>query len=118
MLSNSMRSFGIALCCSIIAGPVDASPTDDALSPAESGYQFRVIPVGQSPRNRPASWFYLKPWPLALARSYQELSAFSWESRAQEAAAPTSRDCCPTPPSTPMLLTSAIGSCKASMAVS
>jgi cobalt-zinc-cadmium efflux system outer membrane protein len=39
MFSNSMRSLGIALCCFIIVGPVDASSTDGTLSPAQSGYQ-------------------------------------------------------------------------------
>jgi cobalt-zinc-cadmium efflux system outer membrane protein len=85
MFSNYVRSFGIALCCFIIAGPVDANSPDGTLSSAQTGYQ---VPNDSSRpiAEEPAGVLVLSQ-ALALALTQNpELSAFSWESRAQEAA--------------------------------
>lgn len=85
MFSNFMRSFGIALCCFIIAGPVDANSADGTLSSAQPGYQVpsdSSRPIAEEPTG-----VLVLPQALALALTQNpELSAFSWESRAQEAA--------------------------------
>ncbi|MCK9607967.1 MAG: TolC family protein [Methylomonas sp.] len=84
MFSNYMRSFGIALCCFIIAGPVDASPTDGTLPPAQPDHQVpsdSSLPIVEEPTG-----FLVLSQALALALTQNpELSAYSWESRAQEA---------------------------------
>jgi len=82
MFSNYVRSFGIALCCFIIAGPADASSTDDKLSPAHQ------VPIDSSrPIAEESTGVLVLSQALALALTQNpELSAFSWESRAQEAA--------------------------------
>lgn len=86
MFSNYMRSFGIALCCFIIAGPVDASPTDGTLSPTQPDHQVpsdSSLPIAEEPTG-----VLVLSQALALALTQNpELSAYSWESRAQEAAA-------------------------------
>lgn len=86
MFSNYMRSFGIALCCFIIAGPVDASPTDGTLSPAQPDHRVpsdSSLPIAEEPTG-----VLVLSQALALALTQNpELSAYSWESRAQEAAA-------------------------------
>ena len=86
MFSNYMRSFGIALCCFIIAGPVDASPTDDTMSPAQPDHRVpsdSSLPIAEEPTG-----VLVLSQALALALTQNpELSAYSWESRAQEAAA-------------------------------
>jgi cobalt-zinc-cadmium efflux system outer membrane protein len=80
-----MRSFGIALCCFIIAGPVDASPTDGTLPPAQPDHQVpsdSSLPIVEEPTG-----VLVLSQALALALTQNpELSAYSWESRAQEAA--------------------------------
>jgi cobalt-zinc-cadmium efflux system outer membrane protein len=85
MFSNSMRSFGIALCCFIIAGPVDANSSDGTLSPAQPDYQVSSDssrPIAEEPTD-----VLVLSQALALALTQNpELSVFSWESRAQEAA--------------------------------
>jgi cobalt-zinc-cadmium efflux system outer membrane protein len=84
MFSNSMRSLGIALCCFIIAGPVYASPTDGTLSPAQAD---RQVPSDSSLIVEEPTGVLVLSQALALALTQNpELSAFSWESRAQEAA--------------------------------
>ncbi|QPK61453.1 TolC family protein (plasmid) [Methylomonas sp. LL1] len=85
MFLNSMRSFGIALCCFIIAGPVDANSSDGTLSSAQPDYQVpsdSSRPIAEEPTG-----VLVLSQALALALTQNpELSAFSWESRAQEAA--------------------------------
>jgi len=79
-----MRSLGIALCCFIIAGPVYASPTDGTLSPAQAD---RQVPSDSSLIVEEPTGVLVLSQALALALTQNpELSAFSWESRAQEAA--------------------------------
>lgn len=85
MFLNSMRSFGIALCCFIIAGPVDANSPDGTLSSSQSDHQ--VSNDSSRPIVEEPAGVLVLSQALALALTQNpELSAFSWESRAQEAA--------------------------------
>jgi len=85
MFSNSMRSLGIALCCFIIAGPVDANSADGTLSSAQPDHQ--VLSDSSRPIAEEPTGVLVLPQALALALTQNpELSAYSWESRAQEAA--------------------------------
>lgn len=85
MFKNSMRSFGIALCCFIIAGPVNANSSDSTLSPSQVDRQVpsdSSLPIVEEPTG-----VLVLSQALALALTQNpELSAFSWEIRAQEAA--------------------------------
>jgi len=86
MFSNSMRSFGIALCCFIITGPVDANSADGTLLSAQPDHQ--VLSDSSRPIAEESTGVLVLSQALALALTQNpELSAFSWESRAQEAAA-------------------------------
>ncbi|MGY6273967.1 TolC family protein [Methylomonas sp. MgM2] len=85
MFSNYVRPLGIALCLIITAGSVDASPADNTLLPAQSGDQGTNGSSRQTVEEPTGSLVLSQVLALALTQS-PELSAFSWESRAQEAA--------------------------------
>jgi cobalt-zinc-cadmium efflux system outer membrane protein len=84
MVPNYVLPFGIALYLFIITDPVGASPTYNTLSTAQLGAPASsdLKPVTEEPTGT-----LVLSQALALAlRQNPELSAFSWESRAQEAA--------------------------------
>ncbi|ANE57960.1 MULTISPECIES: TolC family protein [Methylomonas] len=85
MFSNYVRPLGVALCLLITAGSVDASPADNTLLPAQSGNPGANGSSGQTIEEPVGSLVLSQALALALTRN-PELSAFSWESRAQEAA--------------------------------
>ncbi|OAI06961.1 MULTISPECIES: TolC family protein [Methylomonas] len=85
MFSNYVRPLGVALCLLITAGSVDASPADDTLLPAQSGDLGANGSSRQAIEEPTGSLVLSQALALALTQN-PELSAFSWESRAQEAA--------------------------------
>jgi len=77
MFSNSMRSFGIALCCFIITGPVDANSADGTLLSAQPDHQ--VLSDSSRPIAEESTGVLVLSQALALALTQNpELSAFSW----------------------------------------
>lgn len=85
MCSNYALLLGIALSVILTSSPVGANPTDKKMPLAHLEYQN---PVGRDPNasDEPAGTLVL-PQALALALTQNpELAAFSWETRAREAA--------------------------------
>lgn len=86
MFSNYVRPLGVALCLLITTGPINASPADNMLLPAQTGDQGANGSSRQTVEEPTGSLVLSQALTLALTQN-PELSAFSWESRAQEAAA-------------------------------
>jgi len=85
MFSNYVRPLGVALCLLITTGSINASPADNTLLPVQSGDQGTNNSSLQSIQEPAGSLVLSQALALALTQN-PELSAFSWESRAQEAA--------------------------------
>jgi len=85
MFSNYVRPLGVALCLLITTGSIDASPADNTLLPIQSGDQGANGSSRQTTEEPTGS--LVLPQALALALTQNpELAAFSWETRAREAA--------------------------------
>jgi len=84
MFSNYVRPLGVALCLLITTGSIDARPADNTLLPAQSDDQGNGS-SGKTIEEPAGSLVLSQVLALALTQN-PELSAFSWESRAQEAA--------------------------------
>lgn len=85
MFSNYVRPLGVALCLLITTGSIDASPTNSTLSPAQLSDRASNDPNHPVAEEPTGSLSLSQALALALTQN-PELSAFSWESRAQEAA--------------------------------
>ncbi|MBS3953138.1 MAG: TolC family protein [Methylomicrobium sp.] len=86
MRSNYTLPIGIALCLLITTAPVGANPAGSHLTPSQLEDQTPIA-ANQPAAEEPAGTLVLSQV-LALALTQNpELTAFSWESRAQEAAA-------------------------------
>lgn len=85
MFSNYVRPLGVALCLLITTCQVDASPTNSTLSPVQLSEQASNDPNRPVTEEPTGSLVLSQALALALTQN-PELSAFSWESRAQEAA--------------------------------
>jgi len=82
MSSNYVRPLGVALCLLITTCQVDASPTNTTQSLSDQTSNNPNRPATEEPTG---SLVLSQALALALTQN-PELSAFSWESRAQEAA--------------------------------
>ncbi|OAI02010.1 MULTISPECIES: TolC family protein [Methylomonas] len=82
MSSNYVRPLGVALCLLITTCQVDASPTNTTQSLSDQTSNNPNRPAAEEPTG---SLVLSQALALALTQN-PELSAFSWESRAQEAA--------------------------------
>jgi len=85
MFSNYVLPLGVALCLLITTCQINASPADNTLLPAQSGDQGTNNSSLQSIQEPTGSLVLSQALALALTQN-PELSAFSWESRAQESA--------------------------------
>ncbi|MDP2393250.1 MAG: TolC family protein, partial [Methylococcaceae bacterium] len=82
MSSNYVRPLGVALCLLITTCQVDASPTNTTQSLSDQTSNNPNRPAAEEPTG---SLVLSQALALALTQN-PELSAYSWESRAQEAA--------------------------------
>jgi len=85
MFSNYVRPLGVALCLMITTGPINASPTNSPQSTGQLSDQASNDPNHPIAEEPTGSLVLSQALALALTQN-PELSAFSWESRAQEAA--------------------------------
>ncbi|MCQ8182653.1 TolC family protein [Methylomonas sp. SURF-1] len=85
MFSNYVRPLGVALCLLITTSQVDASPPNSTLSLTQLSELTPNDPNRSVPEEPTGSLVLSQALALALTQN-PELSAFSWESRAQEAA--------------------------------
>jgi len=85
MFSNYVRPLGVALCLLITTYQVDASRTNSTQSPGQLSAQASNDPNRPVAEEPTGSLGLAQALALALTQN-PELSAFSWESRAQEAA--------------------------------
>jgi len=85
MFSNYVRPLGVALCLMITTGPINAGPTNSTQSTGQLSDQASNDPNHPNAEETTGSLVLYQALALALTKN-PELSAFSWESRAQEAA--------------------------------